>query len=53
MGRTFDIVMRLRKILFILIVITTMFSIPINTSSYQQSKSDVYKQGVYELEELN
>ena len=44
--------MRLKKGLFILIVITTMFMIPINTSAYQPYKSDIYKQGVYELGEL-
>ncbi|WP_291649563.1 hypothetical protein [Clostridium sp.] len=47
--------MKLKKVLFalILIVITTIFKIPINTSAYQPYKSDVYRQGVYELGELN
>ncbi|WP_195989930.1 hypothetical protein [Clostridium sp. D53t1_180928_C8] len=43
----------MRKSLFILIVITTIFCIPINTSAYQPYKSAVYKQGVYEIGELN
>lgn len=45
--------MRLRKTLLTLIVITTIFLIPINTSAYQPAKSDVYKQGVYEIGSLN
>lgn len=45
--------MSLKKILFILILITTIFMIPINISAYQPYKSDIYKQGVYELGELN
>ena len=45
--------MRLKKALFILIIITTMFWIPINVCAYQPHKSGVYKQGVYEVGELN
>ena len=41
--------MRLRKALFILIVITTIFLIPITTSAYSPHNSDVYKQGVYDI----